>query len=76
MEQDIRERLGAYLQGEITRVDFREWLSDQTWDNPDAPKVAHAIEYVIDEAALGRLSRSQLDAALRELMAQRTRELV
>jgi hypothetical protein len=76
VERDIRERLGAYLQGEITLVDFREWLSDQTWDNPDAPKVAHAIEYVIDEAALGNLSRSQMDAALRELVAQRAHELV
>lgn len=76
MEREIRERLSAYLQGEITLEDFRAWLIDQVWDKPDAPKVAHAIEYLIDEAALGNLSRSRLDVELRDLARQRTRELV
>lgn len=60
----ILDRLDTYLRGKLSLAAFREWLVDQTWDNPDAPQVAHEIEFLIDEAAGGAMTLPQLRDAL------------
>lgn len=69
MEAEVRERLDIYLRGDGTLDDLRRWLVERTWGNPDAPELAHAVEYLLDEAASGTFSRKQLDRELRVLLA-------
>jgi hypothetical protein len=68
VEEEIRQQLEAYLRGALSLEEFRSWLLERTWDNPSVPKIAHEVEFLIDEAALGGLSRKQMDARLSSLV--------
>jgi hypothetical protein len=76
-EAEIWYALEAYLRGGATRLkELRSFLLDRTLDKPDAPPVAHVIEYLIDEAASGAITRFELDAELRALARTRKPEYV
>jgi hypothetical protein len=64
VEQEIRAALEAYLRGDLSLRDLRSWLLERTVEGSNAPQVAYAIEYLIDEAASGNFSRKQLDSEL------------
>jgi hypothetical protein len=44
----------------LSLAQFRDLLFEQTWDHPEAPPVAHEIEYLVDEAASGNLTLPEL----------------
>jgi len=75
-EDKIREALVAYLRGDINLSNFRELLLGVTIDNAEAPQLAHAIEFFLDEAASGQLQKPALDEELRRLVHVRASELV
>lgn len=66
MENEILERLAAYIDGRVSLDDFQAWLVSQTWDR-EAPQLAYEIELLLAEATSDHLSREELDAALREI---------
>lgn len=70
MEAEIRDKLSAYLRGDVTLKELRAWLAQRTWNQEDVPKVAYAAAYFIDEAASGNVSKSKLDDELRRLAAR------
>ena len=71
MEEEIRAQLEAYLRDDLSLEELRTWLLERTWENRDAPKIAHEVEFLIDEASLGGLSRKQLNARLSSLVHSR-----
>jgi hypothetical protein len=71
VESEIRQKLNAYLRGDLALADFRAWLIQRTWNETDTPEMAHAISYYMDEAASGNLSERKLDEELRRLAASR-----
>lgn len=69
MEHEIREALNAYLRGQLSLKDFQAWLVERTWDSPNAPRLAHEIEYLIDETTSGNLDLPDLNARLHAVAA-------
>ena len=66
---DIRKRLGQYVAGTSTLVEFQEWLDRQESIDESAQKLAHSIEWAFCDlerggsAELLRQALSQLSAA-------------
>lgn len=56
----VLEALDSYLRGGLTLAEFQDWLVSQTWDNADAPAIAHEVEFLIDEATGGNMTVPQL----------------
>ena len=49
-EAEIRERVAAFLTGELTLDDFEDWLAQNTWNlqpegNEHSYRMTHAIEH-------------------------------
>lgn len=65
-DQQVLAVLRDYLAGGIALDDLRDCLAAVTFE-PNAPSLAHAIEHIIDEAALGRMSSTEMTAALQKL---------
>jgi hypothetical protein len=67
----MRERVTAYLAGEPTRFQFREWLVANTWDveqrgDPQATDMTYEIKLALAEQSRGAISRTELDDRLRD----------
>ena len=68
---DIRERVTAYLAGELTRSQFQEWLVANTWDveqrgDSQATDLTYEIKLALAEHSRGDISRTQLQDRLRD----------
>ena len=55
---DIRERVTAFLAGELTRTQFQEWLIANTWDveqrgDPQATDLTYEIKLALAEHSRG-----------------------
>jgi len=46
---EIRERLAAYVVGELTLPEFDAWFTSVTWDSPVVSDVAGEVELAVDE---------------------------
>ena len=67
----IRERVTAYLAGDLTRAQFQEWLVANTWDveqrgDPQATDLTYEIKLALAEHSRGDISRTQLQDRLRD----------
>jgi len=70
---EIRTRLGRYLNGKSSLLQFREWFDVETWglaaesDSP-ARQIAGEIELRLAEFTNGHLSETELRELLRPLL--------
>jgi hypothetical protein len=64
-ESDVRAAIRAYVEGRTTLEELDTWLTLRTWQNADAPPLAHRAELMIAEAARGH--RPDLAEDLRAL---------
>ena len=67
---DIRERVTAYLAGELPRPQFQEWLIANTWDveqrgDPRATDLTYKIKLALAEHSRGDINRTELQDRLR-----------
>lgn len=70
-ENQIREKLGRYLSGELSLDYFEDWLVQRSWNmhkdsDESAQKLASAVELRLAEHSSGQLD----DAALRDELRQ------
>ena len=68
---DIRERVTAYLAGDLTRSQLQEWLVANTWDveqrgDPQATDLTYEIKLSLAEHSRGDISRIELQDRLRD----------
>jgi hypothetical protein len=68
---DIRERVTAFLAGELTRTQFQEWLVANTWDveqrgDPQATDLTYEIKLALAEQSRGDISQTELHERLRD----------
>ena len=68
---DIRERVIAFLAGELTLPQFQEWLVATTWDierhgDPTATDVTYEIKLALAEHSRGDISSSDLHDRMSE----------
>ena len=67
----IRERVTAYLAGDLTRSQFQDWLVANTWDveqrgDPQATDLIYEIKLALAEHSRGDIGRTELDDRLRD----------
>ena len=67
----IRERVTAYLAGDLTRSQFQEWLVANTWDveqrgDPQATDLTSEIKLALAEHGRGDINRTELHNRLRD----------
>jgi hypothetical protein len=68
---DIRERVTAFLAGELTRTQFQDWLVANTWDveqrgDPQATDLTYEIKLALAEHSRGDISWAELQDRLRD----------
>jgi hypothetical protein len=76
-EDDVRAAIGAYLDGQISLADLDRWLMTRTWDDSDAPPLAHQAQLLLAESDRG--DRPDLSDDLRVLASEaghRTERLI
>jgi hypothetical protein len=66
----IRERVTAYLTGDLTRSQFQDWLVANTWDveqrgDAQATDLTYEIKLALAEHSRGDISRTELHDRLR-----------
>jgi hypothetical protein len=71
LTENIRERVTAYLAGELTRPELQEWLVAETWDvdqsgDPQAIDLTYEIKLALAEHSRGDISRTALHDRLRD----------
>jgi hypothetical protein len=68
---DIRERVIAFLAGELTLPQFQEWLIANTWDveehgDPHATDMTYEIKLALAEHSRGDISGDELHERMRD----------
>jgi hypothetical protein len=72
-ENQIREKLGRYLSGELSLDHFEDWLVERSWNmhkdsDESAQKLASAVELRLAEHSSGHLDDAALRDELRQLL--------
>lgn len=72
LELAIRERLAAYLDGEMSLDDFKDWLVGATWDveqsgEPAAIDLAYDVKLLLAEHSSEGFPETELRTLLRLL---------
>jgi hypothetical protein len=75
--EELRAKVAAYLQGRTSLDEFDEWFSANTWNmhrdnDPEAQRIAGAIELLLAEHSSGHLTDSQLLVRLLPLADPKT----
>jgi len=70
---DIRERVIAFLAGELTLPRFQEWLVEKTWDveehgDPTATDMTYEIKLALAEHSRGDISWNALRDRMNEVV--------
>lgn len=70
---EIRERLAAYLRGDIALREFADWVLSVAWNaneekDPSAARLAYEIEILLFETSNGDRTEDELRQELSSLM--------
>lgn len=72
LEQEIRTRLAAYLDGGLSLEDFDHWFAGATWDvrhsDPAAAELVYEVELLVAEFTSGHRFESELRDELRRVL--------
>ena len=74
-DQDIREKLLAYLSGHLTLDTFEDWIVQNTWDvhkwgSKETQNLAHSIEAKLAEHSGDHINEDVLRKNLRPLVQE------
>lgn len=81
LDNEIRDKLGSYLLGEISLEDFEDWFVSASWNvnqskNQAAINMVYEIELWLSEYSDGFRSENELQNLLRPLVVNYKVELV
>jgi hypothetical protein len=71
-EEQVREAIDRYVEGRSSLEELDTWLTTRTWDDRNAPALAHEAGLLIAEAAYGH--RDDLAEDLRALVANKVHQ--
>ncbi len=74
LERDIRDHLLAYLNGDATLDQFKDWLISKTWRMPDgidsaAIELSYEVQLALADQSSGLTTETELRDALADLIS-------
>lgn len=69
LDQEIRERLRHYLDGDLSFEEFEDWFLDATWDLHRDPKTVPELIYTVERCIAEYTGGHRSENELREAFA-------